>query len=102
LTASIALPNLNVKIIGLYAGLFVGKNGARTSRSKTSASPLHREPDCGPSPWTPWRPARSCRYAAHHKGPMYMRIGRDPVPQFVPDDYAFKLGRSITLRAATT
>ncbi|MHC4665477.1 MAG: transketolase family protein, partial [Planctomycetota bacterium] len=27
-TTSIALPRLNVKILGLYAGLFVGKNGA--------------------------------------------------------------------------
>ncbi len=29
---------------------------------------------------------------------MYIRVGRDPVPQFVPDDYEFQLGRSITLR----
>jgi transketolase len=27
-----------------------------------------------------------------------MRIGRDPVPQFVPNDYRFRLGKSITLR----
>ena len=99
LTASIALPNLNVKIIGLYAGLFVGKNGAthqsledigitRSIANLTVVQPVDAV-----------ETREVLRYAAHHKGPMYMRIGRDPVPQFVPDDYEFKLGRSITLRA---
>jgi len=96
--ASIALPRLNVKILGLYAGLFVGKNGAthqsledigimRSMANMTVVQPVDAVE------------TRSIlRYAARHPGPMYIRVGRDPVPQFVPDDYEFQLGQSITLR----
>ncbi len=95
---SIALPNLNVKIIGLYAGLFVGKNGAshqsledigimRSMANMTVVQPLDAR-----------ETIQVLRYAARHRGPMYMRIGRDPLPQYVPDDYVFRPGGSITLR----
>jgi len=97
-TASIALPRLNVKIIGLYAGLFVGKNGAthqsledigimRSIANMTVVQPVDARETRG-----------ILHYAARSYGPMYIRIGRDPVPQFVPDDYVFELGKSITLR----
>lgn len=29
---------------------------------------------------------------------MYIRIGRDPVPRFVPEGYKFQLGKSLTPR----
>jgi transketolase len=96
--ASIALPRLNVKIVGLYAGLFVGKNGAthqsledigimRSLANMTVVQPVDAV-----------ETQRILQYAARYDGPMYIRIGRDPVPQFVPDDYKFELGRSLTLR----
>jgi transketolase len=96
--ASIALPRLNVKIVGLYAGLFVGKNGAthqsledigimRSIANMTVVQPADAQ-----------ETRRVLQFAARYDGPMYIRVGRDPVPQFVPDDYEFHLGRSITLR----
>jgi transketolase len=96
--ASIALPRLNVKIVGLYAGLFVGKNGAthqsledigimRSLANMTVVQPVDAV-----------ETQRVLHYAARYDGPMYIRIGRDPVPQFVPDNYEFELGRSFTLR----
>jgi transketolase len=96
--ASIALPRLNVKILGLYAGLFVGKNGA-THQSLEDIGIMRSVANM-----TVVQPAdvletRSVlHFAARYDGPMYIRIGRDPVPQFVPDNYEFQLGRSITLR----
>ena len=97
--ASIALPGLNVKIVGLYAGLFVGKNGAthqsledigimRSLANMTVVQPVDAV-----------ETRRILQYAARYRGPMYIRVGRDPVPQFVPDNYEFNLGRSVTLRA---
>lgn len=99
--ASIALPNLNVKILGLYAGLFVGKNGAthqsledigimRSMANMTVVQPVDAV-----------ETRAILHYAARHRGPMYIRVGRDPVPQFVPDDYQFQLGRSVTLRSGS-
>ena len=96
--ASIALPRLNVKILGLYAGLFVGKNGA-THQSLEDIGIMRSLANM-----TVVQPAdalemqRVLQFAVRYDGPMYIRVGRDPVPQFVPDDYEFHLGRSLTLR----
>jgi len=98
LTASIALPNLNVKVLGVYAGLFVGKNGAThqsledlgITRSIANLTVIQ--------PVDAVETRQVLRFAARHKGPMYLRIGRDPVPQFLPDDYQFQLGRAVQLR----
>ena len=96
--ASIALPRLNVKILGLYAGLFVGKNGA-THQSLEDIGIMRSLANM-----TVVQPAdalemqRVLQFAVRYDGPMYIRVGRDPVPQFVPDDYEFHLGRSRTLR----
>ena len=97
--ASIALPRLNVKILGLYAGLFVGKNGA-THQSLEDIGIMRSLANM-----TVVQPAdalemqRVLQFAACYDGPMYIRVGRDPVPQFVPDDYEFQLGHSLTLRS---
>jgi transketolase len=98
-TTSIALPRMNVKIVELYAGLFVGKNGAshqsledigimRSIANMTVVQPVDAV-----------ETRKILQYAACYKGPMYMGIGRDPSRQFVPDDYEFQLGKSITIRA---
>jgi transketolase len=96
--ASIALPRLNVKILGLYAGLFVGKNGA-THQSLEDIGIMRSIANMTVvQPADALETQRILQFAARYDGPMYIRVGRDPVPQFVPDDYEFHLGRSITLR----
>jgi transketolase len=96
--ASIALPRLNVKIVGLYAGLFVGKNGA-THQSLEDIGIMRSLVNMTVVQAADAREMRSIlEFAARYDGPMYIRVGRDPVTQYVPDDYQFQLGRSITLR----
>jgi transketolase len=96
--ASIALPRLNVKILGLYAGLFVGKNGA-THQSLEDIGIMRSIANMTVvQPADALETQRVLQFAARYDGPMYIRVGRDPVPQFVPDDYEFQLGRSIMLR----
>lgn len=96
--ASIALPRLNVKILGLYAGLFVGKNGA-THQSLEDIGIMRSIANMTVvQPADALETQRILQFAARYDGPMYIRVGRDPVPQFVPDDYEFQLGRSLTLR----
>jgi len=95
---SIALSNSNVKILGIYPGLFVGLNGSSHQaledigimRSIANMTVLQ--------PADFWETKEILRYSASHFGPMYIRIGRDPVPRFVPEGYKFQLGKSLTLR----
>ncbi len=97
-TVSVALPNLNVKILAVYPGLFVGLNGA-SHQSLEDISIMRAIANM-----TVLQPADASetrsmlQFAAGYKGPIYIRVGRDPVPTYVPEDYTFQLGRALTLR----
>ncbi|MDW7680358.1 MAG: transketolase C-terminal domain-containing protein [bacterium] len=97
-TTSIALPELNVKLLGLYGGLFVGKNGASHQSLEDIAIMRAIAGMVVLQPADVVETRSMLEYATQYHGPVYMRIGRDSVPQFVPDDYQFQLGKSITLR----
>jgi transketolase len=97
-TTSIALPKLNVKILGLYAGLFVGKNGASHQSLEDIAIMRAIANMVVLQPVDVFETRQMLEFALQYQGPVYMRIGRDPVPRFVPDGYRFQLGKSIVLR----
>ena len=97
-TTSIALQGLNVKIFGVYPGLFVGKNGASHQslediaimRSIARMTVVH--------PADAWEMREVIKFAVNYDGPMYVRVARDPVPRYVPENYTFQLGKSTLLR----
>lgn len=97
-TTSIALPELNVKLLGLYGGLFVGKNGASHQSLEDLAIMRAIAGMVVLQPADVVETRSMLEFAMNYHGPVYMRIGRDPVPQFVSDDYHFQLGKSMTLR----
>ncbi len=97
-TTSIALPELNVKLLGLYAGLFVGKNGASHQSLEDLAIMRAIAKMVVLQPADVVETREILAFATNYQGPVYIRIGRDPVPQFLPDNYRFQLGKSITLR----
>jgi transketolase len=97
-TTSIALPRLNVKILALYAGLFVGKNGASHQALEDIAIMRSIANMAVVQPADSVETEQVVRFAAEYDGPMYVRVGRDPRPQFVPDNYKFQLGKACTLR----
>lgn len=97
-TVSVALPNLNVKILGVYPGLFVGLNGASHQSLEDIAIMRALANMTVVQPADAWETKSILRYAAEHEGPMYVRVGRDAVPRFVPEDYEFELGQALTLR----
>ncbi|MBN2354919.1 transketolase family protein, partial [candidate division KSB1 bacterium] len=98
-TTSVALPHLNVKILGLYAGLFVGKNGASHQsledlaimRAIAGMMVLH--------PADVMEMQRMLEFMVTYQGPAYLRVARDPLPQFTSPDYRFQPGKSVTLRS---
>jgi transketolase len=44
---------------------------------------------------------RVMRYSLVHEGPMFLRIARVPVPRVHGDDYEFRLGKAVRLRAGS-
>lgn len=95
---SVAYPRLNVKIVGAYVGLFVGKNGA-THQSledvgimRSLANMVVVEPADGPEA------KEVVKFACEYDGPMYLRIGRGSRPTVSPPDYKFQLGKGVVIK----
>lgn len=88
---SIAYPEFNVKIVATHGGITVGEDGASHQALEDVA--LMR----GIPHMTVIVPAdcKECeeviKYAANHKGPMYIRIARTNVPDIFDDNYKFDL-----------
>jgi len=97
-TISIAYPRLNVKIMGGYPGLFAGKNGATHQSLEDIAIFRSIANMVVIQPADAAETKQVVRFAAEYDGPVYLRIGRDPVPPVVPDDYRFRLGKAYTVR----
>lgn len=80
ITISVAYPRLNVKICGVYSGLFTGKTGA-THQAIEDLALMRAVPNM-----TVLEPADAVetrlavRYAAEVPGPVYLRIARDAYP----------------------
>ena len=97
-TVSIALTNSNVKILGVYPGLFVGVNGA-THQSLEDISIMRAIANMTVvHPADAWELESVLKFAAVYTGPMYVRVARDPVPRYLPENYEFQLGKSLTLK----
>lgn len=95
---SIAYPKLNVKIMGGYPGLFVGKNGA-THQSLEDIAIMRAMANMVVIQPADARETESVvEFACEYDGPMYLRVGRDPVLPVVPADYKFRLGKAYTVR----
>jgi len=97
-TISIAYPGLNVKIMGGYPGLFAGKNGATHQALEDIAIMRSIANMVVIQPADEIETRQVVEFAVEYDGPMYLRIGRDPVPQIVPKDYKFKLGKAATVK----
>jgi transketolase len=98
LYVTVAYGNLNVKILGAYAGLFTGKSGA-THQSDKELSLLLRipnltvlEPGCNDEM------VQSLRVATESNGPFYLRIVRCEVGwNEIHDGYRLRVGKGVTV-----
>src|SRR5512138_137702 len=98
LYVTVAYGNLNVKILGAYAGLFTGKAGA-THQSDKELGLLLRipnlrviEPGCNDEM------GQALRCAVETPGPFYLRIVRGEVKHNeIFEGYQFHLGKGVTV-----
>ncbi|MDD3436127.1 MAG: transketolase family protein [Candidatus Gastranaerophilales bacterium] len=95
---SICYPQFNVKIVATHGGITVGEDGA-SHQALEDVALMRNLPNM-----TVIVPAdcKECeeviKYAAVHKGPMYIRIARTNVPDIFGEDYKFELNKAKILR----
>lgn len=94
---SIAYPKANVKIVATHGGITVGEDGG-SHQSVEDIAIMRAIPNM-----TVMVPAdgpetkAAIRAAAAHKGPVYVRLGRNKVPSIFSDDCAFEIGKGATV-----
>lgn len=88
----------NVRIIGAYAGIFTGRQGASQQMIDDTAA-MRSMPNMTVIDTADAIEIRAVlHYAVEHEGPVYIRIGRDEWPVVLDDSYEFELGRGTWLR----
>jgi transketolase len=94
---SVAYSNTNVKIAASHAGITLGEDGA-THQIMEDLGLMKMLPHMtvlNPCDYNQTKAATLA--AAAYKGPVYLRFGRPPVPNFTPGDQPFEIGKAITM-----
>ncbi|QAT39252.1 transketolase family protein [Clostridium sp. JN-9] len=95
---SVAYPRLDVKIAATHAGLTVGEDGA-THQAIEDISLMRSIPNMVViSPSDAVEAKQVIFEAVKYDGPMYIRLGRYPVPVIHDDKFEFKIGKGEVLR----
>jgi transketolase len=94
----IAQPALNVKIQGAYSGLLTGFTG-KTHQSAEDIAVFRAMPNMTVLVPADATEARLAMHAATvHRGPVYLRMTRDPSPVIFGPDHRFEIGRGYVVR----
>lgn len=94
---SIGYPHLNVKICATHAGLSVGPDGA-THQCNEDFGLMRTIPGMTVMcPSDDVEARKMIRAAYEMNGPVYIRLGRSPIPVFHDDDYNFQIGKAETV-----
>ncbi|MFC1946966.1 transketolase family protein [Chloroflexota bacterium] len=94
----VAYPDINVKLVGSYAGLSDFKDGP-THHSIMDISIMRSMPNMTviiPSDSTEIR--KMVPLVAQHRGPVYLRISRADMVKVFPDDHQPEIGKGIIVR----
>jgi transketolase len=96
---SVCYNNLNVKIGGAHAGISVGPDGA-THQALEDISVMRVLPNMTIlSPCDATQAFQATIASVEQvNGPVYIRFGREAVPEFIPDDLEFTVGKAQVFR----
>jgi transketolase len=88
----------NVKIVGAYAGIFTGRQGVSQQTLEDTAT-LRAMPNMAVIDTADVHEVKGVlEFAAEHRGPVYVRVGRDEWPVVFDSSYRFELGKGQWLR----
>lgn len=95
---SVCYNNQNVKILGSHSGITVGPDGA-TAQALEDIAQMRVLPNMKVIvPADAIEAKKATIAAASIKGPVYLRVGRGPVPIVTDQDAPFEIGRANVLR----
>jgi transketolase len=95
---SIAQPGLNVKLVTTHGGITVGEDGI-THQAIEDLSLICSLPGFTVIvPADAVETAEAVRWAAAHRGPVYIRLGRAKLPLVYGPEYRFQPGKAVTMR----
>jgi transketolase len=90
---SVAYPKANVKIVPTHGGITVGEDGG-SHQSVEDIAIMRAIPNMTVIvPADAAETRQVIRAVAAHKGPVYVRLGRNKVPAIFPDDCHFEIGK---------
>jgi len=98
---TVCYSHLNVKIAGAHGGISVGADGA-THQALEDVATLRTIPGITvivPCDYQETR--KAILWAAEHQGPVYVRVGREPVPMLTDADTPFVWGKANLLQEGT-
>lgn len=97
----VAYSNNNVKIIGVSGGVSYGALGS-THHSLHDIAFFRSIPNTTIIlPSDPTQMQQLTLALAQHEGPVYLRMGRNPIPYIYPQDSTVEIGASVLLREGT-
>jgi transketolase len=98
---SVAYPKANVKIVATHGGVTVGEDGG-SHQSVEDVAIMRAVPNMTvivPADGVETKAA--IRAVAAHKGPVYVRLGRNKVPTIFPADHRFEIGKGCEMAAGS-
>jgi len=101
LRVSICYSKANVKIIGAHAGISVGPDGATHQALEDIAITRVLPNLVVVSPTDSVEAKKATLALANHKGPCYMRFGREKTPVITTAKTPFGLGKALTILAGS-
>lgn len=95
---SVCYSGMNVKIAASHAGITVGEDGA-THQANEDIALMRVLPEMTVIVPCDYLEAKKAIFAsAEYPGPIYIRLGREPISPVYDEDYEFKIGRGILLK----
>ena len=95
---SICYQKGNVKVIGAHGGITVGEDGA-SHQALEDISLMRGLPNMTvivPGDYNQTR--KAVKFAAEHKGPVYIRLSRMNVPEIYDENYTLDINKAVTLK----
>ncbi len=97
----VAYPRTNVKIVGTHAGVTVGEDGA-THQALEDIALMRVLPGMTVVvPCDAIETEKAVEAVLNYQGPVYLRLGREALPEIMPPGFSFEIGKAFELREGT-
>ena len=97
----VAYPNVNLKVVGTHSGISIGEDGPSQMSVEEIALACALPNFVVLSPADEVATRWAVRWAAQHKGPVFIRTGRPKAPIVYNSDAHFEIGKAVELAPGT-